>query len=89
MINDDLGYMTAEVITGSGISELLKNPHGIIKEIKHFSGDSAHIIKAYADVDFFYMQNTAFYQKRKYRYHTRARRWIRFDKQLLRTNPQK
>lgn len=80
----DLQFIVAEIKAGSGTTHLLSEPFFVVKDLRFFSGDSARIFVAYAEIDFHYFSDIELIQKRKYRYLKAGRQWDRYYKNFAR-----
>lgn len=82
-LQEDLQMMVAEVLHASGDKHLLEEPYFEIADLRFFTGDTARIYAAYAEVDFYYYKGIDIYQKRKYRYDAARHYWDRYYKKML------
>ena len=83
ILQSDLKYIVGEIERGSGKKYLLDKPYFVVHDLRFFQGDTARKYGAYAEVHFYYFNDIAMYQKRKYRYDTGYRSWDRYFKKLL------
>ena len=66
-----------------GLDSLLSGePYFEIAEFKTFKGDTARVFRAYAKVNFYYLESLKFFQVRKYRYNAAVKLWDRYDIKL-------
>ena len=86
-LQDDLKWIVAEVVRGSGKSGLLDEPYYVIEDLKYFQGDTARVFAAYAYAKFYYYKDLMLIQERKYRYNTQRKFWDRYHKKLLHEAP--
>lgn len=87
VLQDDLKWIVAEIMRGSGASGLLDKPYYVLEELKYFQGDTARVFAAYAHVKFYYYRDLNLIQERKYRYNTQRKFWDRYHKKLLHEAP--
>jgi len=80
-LQGDLKSMVAQVIKGSNKANVLDTPYFVIKDLREFSGDTAKIYAAYAEVDFYYFKDIKIAEKRKYRYSSNWHYWDRYFKE--------
>lgn len=87
-LQEDLQMMVAEVLNAAGDTHLLAEPYFEIVDLRFFTGDTARIYAAYAEVDFYYYKGIDIFQKRKYRYDAARHYWDRYYKKMLFSNKQ-
>ena len=85
VLQDDLKWIVAEVVKGSGKKHLLEEPYYVLDDLRYFEGDTARVFSAYAKVRFYYFKDIGIIQERKYRYNTQKQFWDRYYKKLLHT----
>lgn len=86
-LQDDLRWIVAEVVRGSGKEGVLEEPYYVLEDLKYFEGDTARVFAAYARVKFHYFKDLNMVQERKYRYNTQRKFWDRYYKKLLHEAP--
>lgn len=82
-LQDDLKWISAEIIRGSSKENLLEKPYYVLEDLEYFQGDTSRVFAAYARVKFYYFKDLPMYQERKYRYNTQRKFWDRYYKKLL------
>ena len=78
----DLKDILTELRAKDCDSLISPNPYYEIDEFQVFTGDTARVFGAYAQINFYYLKSLKLYQMRKYRYKTVVGVWDRYDIKL-------
>ncbi|MGL1901817.1 MAG: hypothetical protein OCC49_06755 [Fibrobacterales bacterium] len=82
LLQSDLKMIVAQQLNEVERKNILDTPYYRVDDLRFFQGDTANLYAAYARVSFFFYQEIALKEVRKYRFNAQYNYWDRYEKKL-------